>query len=115
MIATTDSSRNDYVNVLETKFNERWTVSFEKIRRKNCASEDASTKSSKFTNKCLFVITAIQSLLPAMAITLTYFKCSEVEERLAHFSKFKGFENANCSFLENYIKAIKHETHSMIR
>ena len=95
MIATTDSSRNDYVKVLETKFDETRTVSFEKIRRKNCASEDASTKSSKFTNKCLFVITAIQSLLLAIAIVsmaLAYFKCSEVEERLAHFSKSKALK-----------------------
>ena len=122
-MSATDSSNHDYVNVLETTLNE--TGSYKVIRRrKNSTNEDAfvSTKSSKCTNKmeiCLLIITAIQNLLLAIAIismALAYFKCNELEEKLASFSKSsKGFENANCLFIENLIKVIKQETHTVIR
>ena len=124
MSATTDSSSHDYVNVLEARLNVAQTVSLEKTKRhENSTSEDTflSTKSSKCSNKmekCLLVVTAVQSVLLAVAIicmALAYFKCNEVEKKLAHFSNSKGFENANCSFLDNHIKVIKQETHTVIR
>ena len=90
-------------------------------RNEDPAYEDAPVfiKSAKFTKmeKCLLVVTAIQSVMLVVAIicvAVTYSKSRNVEKTLKFSSKPNALENANLSYLESSFSVLEVETHTKL-
>ena len=74
---------------------------------------------STFTKieKCLLIITAIQSLMLVVAITcmvITYSKCINIDQKLTFFSNSNYIENANLSYLEISFSVLELETRTKL-
>ena len=145
MSATVSSADvEDYVDVLENELNVTCDLNELKVTSNDCygvnelkvtsndcygviprneipANEDASVliKSAKFTKmeKCLLVVTAIESVMLVIAIicvAVTYPKCRNVEKQLKFSSKSNALEIENLSLLESSFSVLELETRTKL-
>ena len=121
----------DYVDALENELKVTCDLNELKVTSNDCcgviprnevpANEDASVliKSAKFTKteKCLLVITAIQSVMLVIAIicvAVTYTKCRNVEKQLKFSTKSNSLEIETLSFLESSFSVLELETRTKL-